>query len=109
MKGKIIKDKGKYFAKAVVVYVLKKYSVDPPAEVTLSEEWDWTKHACGICGVIYNTYTAQGMLNIEGRHYPVCDECLKAECPELYHELLAQREKFDASLGVGQSGGAYRT
>jgi hypothetical protein len=98
MKGKIIKDNGKYLATAMVGHVLQRFSIDPPAEATLSTAFAWTRHDCCICGHNFRPYTPQGTLTIEGHHYPICDECLQAECPNLYRQLLIEREKFDASL-----------
>jgi len=98
MKGKIIRTKTGYSVKNIMVLIWRLFDIKPPAEISLSTKWDWCNHDCCICGLRDNTYTPQAEVTFEGRRYPICDQCIKTHCPELYDELLAQRAKFDATL-----------
>lgn len=103
--GKITKEERGYFAWAIVLYTLRKFKLPVPMQITLSDDWTWTRHNCCICGTNFKPYVPTGTLDFPGSlltdftgRYPICDACMETECPDLYFELITRREKFDAEL-----------
>lgn len=101
-KGKIIKTRTGYKVKAMALYLLKIVPLQTPCKITLSDRWDWCRHDCCICGRSFRTYTPNAHIYLAGpgrNYFPICDDCLKANCPEFYDELKKRRIKFDKEIG----------
>ncbi len=96
--GKIIKTKNGYKVNAIAIYVLNAFSIKPH-KIMLSDSGSWVHACCCICGERFRPYTPQPVIKLEGHHYNICDDCLKANCPELYDELKRRQAKFDKEMG----------
>jgi len=96
--GKIIKTKTGYKVKAIAVYYLTAFSIEP-RKITLLDSGVWIRTTCCICGINFRPYTPQPVIMLYGHFHNICDDCLKTNCPELYTELMKRQAEFDKEMG----------
>lgn len=97
---RIYQQGGTYFMKAAELYLLTEVPLEPPAQVFLSEEFSWTSRDCVVCSFRFKPATPNGAVKLLNSHrlWPICDDCLESNCPELFLELGKRRVEFDAKL-----------